>query len=390
MAKSNQNNDLFKYKPSNPRDPKMPSLTLELSDDIGFSNSTNNNEEFEDNFKSSTRTIAIEESIDSQNPKTSFMDFQPDRTEELLTNGSKKKKSGAQSLIAKLKQQVLEKEENETKTKESDEGQTTVVMPDPNSENRLRFGMRPSLAPKSKVQIDAKTKMLNVNRESRQKLTEAQVKKIVNEFKYKVVKITKTEVILKNSKYGFEIYFNNVDNRWWVTALCFEEIWNPKKTIFVSFWSGNTFIGYGHPTLEETINQAHDLMEFGRTGDIVWKDFVTGWNEKTNRFIAGDVAKKFEFKEYQKIIKWWESNKIRILVKQDNVRDYEDLMNETKAKRAAGEAINPLAGIQAKLLDPPRRAQFVFGYPVRNPKYKGKEYDKPENKLYEIGFAYAE
>ncbi|QEH62127.1 hypothetical protein SCHIN_v1c09340 [Spiroplasma chinense] len=357
--------ELFDYQPSNPRDPKMPTLTVDFDEQQVEKETESWNPE--SNFESSTK-----KEVESKKPE--------------VIGSNNKAKQGAKSIIDRLK---AIKDEAEGKPKEK-EGPSELVMPDPNSENRLYAGYRPSASSASPVKRDAQTLIKNSHKQAREKLKPQEIEKIVKFFKHKVVKINRTEVVLKNNKYGFEIYNNNVDGRWWVAATCHEELWNPRKQNYISFWSGNTFIGYGQATLKETLEKAEELMNYGRTGNIIWKDFAVDWNEKGNRFIASNTARKFTWKEYQKIVKWYDENKIWILVKQQGVVDYEDLMNETKAKKARGEKINPMTSVQAKLLDPPRKAQFLFGYPVKDPKYKGEDYANPENKLYEIGFAYAE
>jgi hypothetical protein len=45
------------------------------------------------------------------------------------------------------------------------------------------------------------------------KLDQDDIDTIVQAFQHNVIKVGKTEVILKAAKYGFEIYYNNADER---------------------------------------------------------------------------------------------------------------------------------------------------------------------------------
>ncbi len=345
-------NKLYDYQPSNLNDHKMP----KLEKDIVVSNNINKESKNEHN------------------------------SDEVVSN--KLDNSKAKELIANIKKQAeLSHEESDNNPEQS-----KLVMPDPNSNDRLiKYGSY-KVAYEAKVPDYRNSQKIvkDSKKEARENLQKKDIDVIVNTFKHKVIKINKTEVVIKNNKYGFEFYKNSFDRRWWVTAIVFDEIWNPKKEAYLSLWSGNAFVGYGENTLDEVISRAHTLTTSGRTGNIVWRDFVISWNEQNNRFLAGDKPTQFTFKEYQKIIKWWDANKIRIHVKQEKIKDYEDLMNETKLKKAKGEFVSPMVAIQAKLLDPPRKAKYIFGYPVKKKDYKGKDYANPENKLYEIGFAFNE
>ncbi|QHX36876.1 hypothetical protein [Spiroplasma sp. BIUS-1] len=370
MATKKDLKSIYDYKPSNPHDPKMPSLER--------TNESDNDNFFDDSefyFESSINPNAVKK----------------EENKEILMEGLEDNKKNASSIIAKIKSVNATTNTLEQITKTQEELVTNeFVMPDPTSELNIfnAFANRKYRA----LEEVSKTKEMikNVRGEVRQKLTEKEIKKIIETFRSKVVKITQKEVVIKNSKYGFEIYRNSTDNRYWVAASCFEEIWDPKKNNYVNLWSGNSFTGYGYHSLEETINQTINMMTKGKTGNIIWKDFVTGWSKQKNRFYAGDEPTQFTYTEYKKIVKWYRENKIWILVKQANVKDIEDLMEENKRKRQTGESISPMATIQAKLLEPPRRASLVFGYPVKDPNYKGKDFANPENKLYEIGFALTE
>ncbi|WP_100254285.1 hypothetical protein [Spiroplasma clarkii] len=367
-------NKLFDYTPNNPNDSKRPTLKDE-----------------------STKSVEVE-----QEAQTVTLIAKPMlKAQELISDSvDKEAKSSAQSLIARLKAQVSEKTEQPSTNNvanpfvsvdpdaENYEKKDNVVMPDPNSEICL-FNRNQAYKSQSDVNEyrDVKSKMLRLQKDVRITLTPAEIQQIVDYFSYQVVKITKKEVVIKDKKYGYEFYKNNNDQKWWVVALKFEELFNPKEVRYITLWSGNTFTGYGLPTLAACLKKADDLMSYGRTGTVVWRDCVMDWNEAGFRFIAGDDPKSFTFKEYMKIVKWYESNKIRIHVKDVKVKDYEDLMTEIKAQKAAGKPVNPLASLQAKLLETPRRAINIAGYPVSDPKFSGKDATKPENKLYQIAFS---
>ncbi|AGR42349.1 hypothetical protein [Spiroplasma diminutum] len=364
--------DIYNYKPSNPDDPKIPKF-----DKNNYFQYDKSFDESQYHFESSIGKI---EKNDESNKK-----------EELLVEGFEQDKSQATSIISKIKKMNEMTDTLETIERSAEELITNeFVIPDPTSELNIfnAFANRKYRA----LEEFSRTKDIikNSRGEVRANLTEKEIKKILDTFKFKVVKTTQKEVVIKNNKYGFEIYKNSYDNRYWVAASCFEEIWDPKKNNYVNLWVGNSFTGYGFNDFEETLNQTMTMMTKGKTGQIMWRDYVTGWSKQKNRFYAGSVPEKFTFLEYKKIVKWYRENKIWILVKQAKVKDIEDLMEENKEKRKRGESISAMSMIQAKLLEPPRRAQLIFGYPVENPNYKGKDYVNPENKLYEIGFAFTE
>src|SRR5699024_8502283 len=89
------------------------------------------------------------------------------------------------------------------------------VMPDPNSADALREtrSMQYKLDYTKKRQDAIKLKIRGLQDIIRTNLDPKDVKKILNKFKHLVIKINKTEVILKSAKFGFEIYFNNADMR---------------------------------------------------------------------------------------------------------------------------------------------------------------------------------
>ncbi|ASP27999.1 hypothetical protein SCORR_v1c02240 [Spiroplasma corruscae] len=348
------------YKPKNPNDPKMPNLTGQ------------NREEINSKVK--------EEIIEKVFKTTKVGDDEP------FSDNSK-----AKSLINSLKQKLANKEDEDKNKDDNEESKPKMVMPDPTSDLNIVNHLRNRGSISNRIlHQNTKDKMKTLREDHRISLKKDEIDLIAETFREKVVRVSPNSVVLKISKFGLEIYKNNVDKRYWVVAICFDELFNPAKLAFTNFWTGGAFIGYGFDYLEETIEKAKDLSNSGRTGNIYWKDFVVDWNKETNRFVTSDEPKQFKYSEYKKIIEWYKQNKVRICVKNKNRKDYEDLMKEVKEKKAKGEFVSPLASLQAKMIDKPRKATFVFGYPVEKSDYKGKEYVKPENKLYEIGFAFTD
>lgn len=266
------------------------------------------------------------------------------------------------------------------------------VMPDPDSVNNLK-AMRTTeykLEYNKKHQEEVRLKIRGLQDVIRTKLEQDDIDTIVQAFQHNVIKVGKTEVILKAAKYGFEIYYNNADERWWIVTLQFEEPFNPVKLNYITYWVGNSFIGYGHKTLAKCLEKTREMLTKGRTGSISWRDFVNKFDVKANRIYSSDVPMTLNFTQYKKFVTWFKQNKIWIMVKKEGMKDSEDLMLEIRDKRKKGEKINPLAGVQAKLLEPPRKPNFITAYPVANPGYDGDDYTDPKNKLYQIGFTFYE
>jgi hypothetical protein len=92
------------------------------------------------------------------------------------------------------------------------------VMPDPDSANNLK-AMRTTeykLEYNKKHQEEVRLKIRGLQDVIRTKLDQDDIDTIVQTFQHNVIKVGKTEVILKAAKYGFEIYYNNADERWWI------------------------------------------------------------------------------------------------------------------------------------------------------------------------------
>ncbi|ALD66697.1 hypothetical protein [Spiroplasma cantharicola] len=364
--------NIYNYQPLDPHDPKMPSLTKTPS-------SYEKTQTLDLNEHKSTKEPTQELVFESDKPKK--------KSSEVIIEGLEDSKKSASSIISKLKKQ---NEITQTTELEPELVTNDFVFPDPKSELNILNSFAHKRMTSYKELNETKARIKMSRGEVRIKLTQEEIQLVLNKFKAKVVKVTQKEVVLKNNKYGFEIYRNGSDKRYWVVATCFEEIWDPKSTNYMNLWTGNSFTGYGFHNFNETLEQTETMMTKGKTGWIMWKDHVIDWNKDTNRFYSGSEPKQFSYNEYKKIVKWYKENKIWILVKQEKVKDIEDLMEENKEKRRRGEKIPALSTIQEKLLQPPRKASLVYGYPVANPNYKGKDYVKPENKLYQIGFAYSE
>ncbi|AKX33891.1 hypothetical protein SLITO_v1c02320 [Spiroplasma litorale] len=373
--------EIYKYKPKDPSDPKMPSLN---KDDFNYDNNLQTIELTGSMSYETTKIGSDELKNDSKiNVVEKDIDLNDKDNADLFKNIS-----SAKSLINSLKQKANKALEEKT---DSDDNKSKVVMPDPNSELNIVNHLRNRGSVSNKLlHQDTRTKMRTLREDHRLNLTENEIKIIKSEFKEKVIKSSKTGVVLKESKFGFEIYKNNIDKRFWVVTVCFDELFDPSKVRFTNLWVGGAFIGYGYDYIEDAISKAKNLATSGRTGNIYWRDFVVDWIKDKNRFVTSDEPKKFTYEEYKKIVDWYSKNKVRICVKNQNKKDYEDLMDEAKQKRAKGERVSPLIALQAKMIDKPRKAVNIYGYPTKNPKYKGKEYEKPENKLYEIGFSYTE
>lgn len=382
---NDKKNKLYDYQPSNPDSSKMPNLKGE-----------------------SEVVTAVEKTTPIEVEKVEAPTPQPSDSEPIVKPNEAK--SAAQSLIAKLKaqnepQQAIQTPQ-ETPTQryvkavdknvldseaENFEVMPNVVMPDPNSEDCLQkrkynYKVNDEVLPYK----DVRGTMKRLQKDVRANLTEQDTQAIIKKFAHKVIRVNKKEIVIKHTKFGYKFYKNNNDQKWWVVALKFEEPFNPKDPKYITFWSGNSFIGYGFTTLEECLNKADNLILGGRTGDIVCRDYVVRWNKERDRFIAGENPTSFEWKEYQKIIKWYENNKIRIHVKDEKVKDQEDLLLELREQKAKGIAVNPLTTLRSKMLEAPRKAVNIFGYPVKDPHYKGKEITKAENKLYQIAFSFTE
>jgi hypothetical protein len=95
------------------------------------------------------------------------------------------------------------------------------VMPDPDSANNLK-AMRTTeykLEYNKKHQEEVRLKIRGLQDVIRTKLDQDDIDTIVQAFQHNVIKVGKTEVILKAAKYGFEIYYNNADERWWIVVL---------------------------------------------------------------------------------------------------------------------------------------------------------------------------
>jgi hypothetical protein len=370
-------------KPKNPNDPKNPFANIEQEI---FSGSGNEVEERSE--PTSSKYLASKKEINS---------FVFDRNETTQTLEQEALKSKALSILRKSKpddRKIIDENNPESMKFLEEEVRTfgEYVTPDPNSAHKFRQtqGSEYQLTYAKKHQEAVKLKIRGLQDVIRTPLQAKDVRKLLNEFQHYIIKIAKTEIVLKSAKYGFEIYYNNADNRWWIVTLKFDEPYDPKKLNYITYWVGNTFIGYGFKTITQLIEKTREMLTRGRTGYVAWRDHMVSFNEKTNRIHTNTEPVALTFKEYKKFVAWFKKNKIWVMVKRDGMKDSEDLMLEVREQRKRGEKVSPLAGVQAKLVEPPRKPNFITSYPVPDPKYTGDEYDNPENKLYQVGFAFNE
>ncbi|WP_338971402.1 hypothetical protein [Spiroplasma endosymbiont of Panorpa germanica] len=282
--------------------------------------------------------------------------------------------------------------DSEIKNQDQSIDLSNTVMPDPNSEvNVYKKGWALESLRVAKSEFsNKKNKILMVNQpKPNLKLSNKQLQIINNTFKEKILSISEKCVILKDRKFGYEIFINGVDNRYWVNALEFHEPINFKNPKYNHVWQGNSFIGYGFKTFEECLEKTNELMVRGKTGVNLFKDYVVDINFERNRFISSTRDfKLFNYVEYCKIEKWYLKNKINIMIKTAGQKDLEDLNDEIKSQFSQKLKTTAVQAIQSKMLLPPRRCKFMISIPCQNPKYRGKDFANPENKLYKIGFLF--
>ncbi|AHI54024.1 hypothetical protein SSABA_v1c06220 [Spiroplasma sabaudiense Ar-1343] len=272
------------------------------------------------------------------------------------------------------------------------EQEDNTIYPDKKSFNNIyNRGWALESLKAAKADFNRNKAKINITKEPKifLKFTDKQIKTIFHEFKEKVISATPKLVILKDRKFGYELFIDGSNNRFWVNALEFQEPINLKSPKYKHVWQGNSFIGYGFVEFEDFINKVHNLMSKGKTGVNLFRDYVVDVNFDRNRFISSNHDfKLFTYEEYVKIEKWYVKNKINIMIKIAGQKDIEDLNDEIKMQNKDKSKTTALQVIQAKLLLPPRRCRFLVVMPCLNPKYKGKNFANPENKLYKIGFLF--
>lgn len=371
---------LASIKPKNPTDPKNP-----------FANEPQAQNSLDDLIESRPKENDFKAS------KKEVGQFVFDKNETTQTLEQEALKSKALSILRKSKtddRKVIDENNPESMKFLENEVRTfgEYVTPDPDSADVFRQTRSNEYQLKyaKQHQEAVKLKIRGLQDVIRTPLEAKDVRKLLQEFQHYVIKIAKTEIVLKSAKYGFEIYYNNADNRWWIVTLKFDEPYDPKKLNYITYWVGNTFIGYGFKTMTQLIDKAREMLTRGRTGFVAWRDHLVSFNEKTNRIHTNNEPVALNFKEYKKFVAWFKKNKIWIMVKRDGMKDSEDLMIEVREQRKRGEKVSPLVGVQAKLVEPPRKPNFLTSYPVPDPEYKGQDFEKPENKLYQVGFAFNE
>lgn len=347
------------FKPANPSDPKMPSLktSLDNTNAVWEEKTQDDNDVYMTNNRelNETKKTALAWLRSAQTDDNVINELDPETYPDLIEPTGKK------------------------------------ILPNPYSLEKLDSNRINQMNRQRNIdsQNDIKIRIRSMHDIVRNNLTEEHVKLICDTFKEKVIKVTKKEVILKYSKYGFEFFYNNSDNRFWISTITFDEPFNPKKLQYLTLWIGNTFLGYGFKDLKMTIEKAKEMMIRGRTGNILWKDYLIEYSSEKNRIVSGNQPLQMTYEEYIKFQKWFMTNKIWIFVKRSGNIDAEDLMIQTREQKRSGQKVNPLAGLQSKMLDGPRKAHYIYGYPVKKPNYKGDDYVNSKNKLYEVGFTYS-
>ncbi|KAJ3628666.1 hypothetical protein Zmor_003992 [Zophobas morio] len=191
-------------KPKNPNDPKNPFANIEQ--EIFSSPEVNERQE-----PTSNKYLASKKEVNS---------FVFDRNETTQTLEQEALKSKALSILKKSKtddRKIIDENNPESMKFLEEEIRTfgEYVTPDPNSTHKFRQtqGSEYQLTYAKKHQEAVKLKIRGLQDVIRTPLQERDVKKIVNEFQHYVIKISKTEIVLKSAKYGFELYYNNADNR---------------------------------------------------------------------------------------------------------------------------------------------------------------------------------
>ncbi|AGM25924.1 hypothetical protein SSYRP_v1c03300 [Spiroplasma syrphidicola EA-1] len=206
---------------------------------------------------------------------------------------------------------------------------------------------------------------------------------IINHFKHLVCAVKKDAVVIKHSKYGYEIFKSAVDNKYWTYAVTFTEPINAAKPVYKHHWVGNAFVGYGFETLAEVLEKTAELMQRGPTANVHFRDYLSSWDEQEDRIYLDWEEKEFTYEEYNKFQKWFAKNKIKIMAKQVGVKDAEDY-NKEKEQQKTG-----LAVLLGKMQDPPRRPR-AMAVMIRPTAKNKTEWHDPKLKKYIIGFMYVE
>gem|GEM_PF-5390754 len=201
MDKKNKVSDLYKYQPSNPLDPKIPSLKTDLSEYI-----TNTNDKESDSFKFDNVLINEDETLLNNFKKPNQNTKQPILIKDLSIHTSYKN----------IKNNVDDKNNNVINLdSENFKLAASTVMPDPNSQNSL---LKKTTSKRIYGEIisykNVKQKMIDLRKDVRKVLLKDEIEQIVKRFKHRIIKISTKSVIIKEKKYGYEFYKNNTDGRY--------------------------------------------------------------------------------------------------------------------------------------------------------------------------------
>ncbi|WP_342268674.1 hypothetical protein [Spiroplasma endosymbiont of Aspidapion aeneum] len=346
---------------------------------------------------------------DNEFKKLSLYDEAWDTTDEgslipALKNGANKNILNMLSSIRENEEGKVEKykegfEENIVNLDKRKVNENGYIIPDPSSTSKITtyrefYNRSVNSSPQSFLNRSLShgrpgaASLGSAKSESRRTLTKKEIEFLISKFGTKVIKITKYEVILKHLKYGYEIYFNINDNRWWVVALVFNEPYDCstlKAIKFTTLWSGSSFIGYGMNSLEEVYEKTELLFKTGRTGNIVIREYLYDYNIKTKRIYVYDEPKVLTYEEYKTFSSWFRKNRIDIFLKTYGKQDAEDLeqINYENKKKGIQDA-RAVLGMKFAIM--PRKSNYIFAYPVPNPKKSKSDLWKPENKFYQIAF----
>ena len=212
-------------------------------------------------------------------------------------------------------------------------------------------------------------------------LVQDEKQQFIDAFKDLVILIKKDCVVIKHEKFGYELFKSKSDDKYWSYAITFTEPMDPIKPIYKHHWVGNAFVGYGFETIDQTIARTFKMMEQGPTANTQIRDYLVGWDEKKDRIILGWEEKEWSYHDYVHFQKWFKKNKVRIMAKQEGVKDTEDYNKESNKT-----ALTVLLG---KMQDPPKRPRSMVTI-MRKTKETQKDWANPMTKRYIVGFLYVD
>lgn len=224
------------------------------------------------------------------------------------------------------------------------------------------------------------TKLNLNNKNVKDKLSEQDQKIIENHFKHLVLVKAKDNIIIKDTRYGFELFKSKLDHKYWVYAIKFQEPLNYQKPKYQHVWISDAFIGYGEEQLKALILKVENMMQSGPTGNTHFRDYLVGYDPFKQRIFLDYEPKEWNFKEYDKFQKWFDKNRIKIMAKSKGQLENDDFKNKPKI------GINVLL---SKLQDPLKRPKGIVTYFTKGKKTDNDWYH-PESKKYIVGFLYVE